>query len=132
MTEAKRIQRLFQRLRAQPRFRFPNEGPLDITCDKGVYIIYSLRGIVLHVGNTPSGKKGLCQRLNNHIYGQSSFVKNYMRPLKLSVRNKCKYQLLKVSKPRDRALLESFACGMLCPKHLGTNEKINKKVRSGI
>ena len=40
----------------------------------GVYIIYSPNGRVTHVGRTVRGKRGLRQRLNNHLHGASSFV----------------------------------------------------------
>jgi hypothetical protein len=125
MTEQEKIKLLFDRLLDQKKHPFPKKGRLDITCKKGVYIIYNSRGIVLHVGNTPSGKEGLCQRLNDHIYGASSFANKFLKPRNLTVRNNFKYKFFEVSSARNRVLLEALACGLLCPKHVGTHEKNN-------
>jgi hypothetical protein len=59
---------------------FPKAGErLDAPDNHGVYIIYSPKGRVAHVGRTVRGKKGLHQRLNNHLHGTSSFVRKSAR-----------------------------------------------------
>ncbi|MEC5143119.1 hypothetical protein [Chitinophaga sp. 212800010-3] len=116
--ETLRIRQLFDALVNEPLHPFPERGGLNITGLKGVYIIYQ-DNIVAHVGNTRTGKDGLCQRLNNHIYGQSSFVRNYLQPKHLTVRTGFSFQFLPVANARERVLLEALACGMLCPLHVG-------------
>ncbi len=122
MNESEKIESLLQNLLQSPLYPFPTKGKLDITCEKGVYIIYDPTSAVAHVGNTPRAQKGLCQRLNDHILGNSSFARNYLKPKNLSVRKGFTFKLLELPSPRERALLEALACGTLCPKHIGTGE----------
>lgn len=116
-----RIQELFHELCVGPQFSFPSDGreqqaPED---HHGVYIIRKDK-IVLHVGRSQSGKCGLHQRLMNHVYGGSSFTKNYLNGNGARLRGRrYTYQFLVVQCPRTRALLEAYAIGMLCPKHIG-------------
>jgi hypothetical protein len=42
------------------------------------FINYNPPDKVLHVGRTPRGKKGLRQRLNNHLHAGSSFTLKYL------------------------------------------------------
>lgn len=123
INEPEKIRQLFDELLRVKPVPFPGHGALNITCEKGVYIIYTSDGSVAHVGNTPSGKRGLCQRLNDHIGGSSSFAKNHLKPKGISIRDGFTYSLLVVPTPRDRMLLQALACGMLCPTHLGTHQK---------
>src|SRR5689334_20461979 len=127
MNEQQKIKLLFNRLLHERSYFFPQKGPLDITCQKGVYIIFNPKGKPSHVGNTPRGERGLCQRLNNHIYWCSSFSKKFLKPQGLSVRNEYSFKFLKISSARDRALLEALAIGLLCPEHIGTHEKAEIK-----
>lgn len=122
MLETIKIKNLFDALTKADKCSFPISGRLDITCEKGVYIIYDSQSNVAHVGNTPRGKKGLCQRLNNHIAGSSSFARDYLIPNNLSIREGFTYKVLEVPSARERALLEALTCGLLCPKHIGTGE----------
>ena len=88
---------------------------------QGVYIIYGPRNQVLHVGKSARGREGLCQRLRNHWDGRSSFVQLFLEGDPTELRNTYKFAFLEISDPRRRALLESYATGMLCPLHLGLN-----------
>lgn len=100
--------------------RFPKlRKGLNIPEKQGVYIIYNSKGKLVHVGRTQRGKKGLQQRLRNHLRGLSSFTRKYLRGKgnKLRIGYKFKYKVIK--NPRERALVEALAVGRLCPKHLG-------------
>lgn len=86
---------------------------------RGVYVIYSPRGKVVHVGRTPRAKDGIAQRLRSHMAGRSSFVERYFAGDGSKLRGKYKFRCLVVKNPRRRALLEAYATGRLCPAHLG-------------
>jgi hypothetical protein len=102
------------------------------TDKRGVYVIYSPRGTILHVGGTPRGRRGIRQRLGNHLHGQSSFTNKskYLwrhggRTLKgrcTYVREHCSYRCLAVKDERLRVLLEAYAIGHLCPDHVGLHQ----------
>jgi hypothetical protein len=124
MSESESIQILFRQLSQSKSYDFPKKGLVDITCALGVYIVYDNNNEVTHVGSTLRGKNGLCQRLNNHIQGQSTFSKNFLKKRELSIRQGFSFKLLEVPNPRYRALLESLTCGMLCPKYLGIGGKL--------
>jgi len=86
---------------------------------QGVYVIRKGQ-VVLHVGRTVGGKNGLRQRLKNHLYGSSSFTNKYLNGKGAVLRKRHTYQFLMVKKnERLRSLLEAYAIGMLCPKHIG-------------
>lgn len=73
--EPKAIKAKFDQLLRSPKIRFPSAGDrLSVTNLHGVYIVYSPKGRVAHVGRTVRGKNGIRRRLNNHLYGASSFV----------------------------------------------------------
>jgi hypothetical protein len=122
MNEPKKIQALCDELLLSQLFSFPQYGKLDITCEKGVYVIYDPQFEPLHVGNTPRGKNGICQRLNDHIGGSSSFAKNYLKPHNLSLKYGFMYRLLEIQNARERALVEALTSGRICPKYIGTGE----------
>lgn len=117
------IKHLFKQLLEQPRVRFPSSRePLTAPLYPGVYIIR--RGQkVLHVGRTVRGMRGLWQRLSNHLQGNSSFTVNYRRGYAHSLRKGHTYQCLVVRKDRNRALLECYAAGMLCPDYIGLGQR---------
>ena len=116
------IEQLFKKLLAQEIWAFPERGgPLSIPCKHGVYIIRKGKS-VLHVGRTLRGKNGLRQRLSNHLHGQSSFTIKYFKGVGRKLRKGHNYQYLEVRSSRQRALLENYAVGSLCPKHLGLGE----------
>lgn len=120
MTSEKRIvQELFKELCAQPKHLFPqHRESLSAPQKPGVYVIRK-GGIVLHVGRTLRGKEGLRQRLKNHLHGSSSFTDKYLNGRGATLRKGHSYQCLPVGNSRQRALLENYAIGTLCPKHIG-------------
>ncbi len=120
-SESEEIKMLFNELNVQPKLLFPQyRQPLDAPSKPGVYII-NKEETVLHVGRTLRGKDGIHQRLKNHLHGSSSFTKNYLHGNGATLRKKgYTYQYLELEDSRKRALLEHYAIGTLCPRHLGT------------
>ena len=116
------VQLLFEKLCEQPSLPFPEERKtLNAPYEQGVYIIRK-GSEVLHVGRTPRGRGGLHQRLSNHLHGSSSFTKQYLNGAGDKLRQGHTYQCLAIADSRQRALLEAYAIGMLCPAHLGLGE----------
>jgi hypothetical protein len=68
---------------------------------------------------TVRGRKGLRQRLNNHLHGASSFVFKAFKGKGAKLREGFKFRLIAIEDHRLRALLEAYAVGQLCPDHLG-------------
>ena len=124
-SERKRIETLFESLCAAPLRAFPaGPHPIDAPEEQGVYVIYDRDRQVVHVGRTVRGKRGLIQRLRNHVRGQSSFVRTYLQGDGRRLgRDGYHFRYLVVSDERERALLEALAIGRLCPKHLGLGKK---------
>jgi len=117
--ERQEIKNLFTDLCKQPMLPFPqHRKKLEAPLKPGVYIIRE-GDIVLHVGRTLRGKKGLHQRLTDHLHGNSSFTQDYLRGKGATLRKGHTHQSLVVEHPRLRALLEAYATGTLCPKHIG-------------
>ena len=123
--EPKAVKVSFEKLMLAPLRTFPELGQrLDAPGLQGVYVILDPRGRdVLHVGRTPRAKGGIAQRLKSHLGSRSSFVRGYEHlggdGTKLR-RDKYTFRCLVVESPRQRALLEAYAIGHLCPAHLGT------------
>jgi excinuclease UvrABC nuclease subunit len=118
--ECKRIRSLFQELLHAPRKKFPApREKLDAPNRQGVYIVYSPNNHVVHVGRTPSGANGIRQRLKNHLHNESSFTTKYLDGRGSALRKKYSFRYLIVKNRRQRALLEAYAIGCLCPLHLG-------------
>jgi len=119
-TEHRAVKSHFAKLLGKNEAVFPMpRKTLEASVKHGVYIILGLNGSVLHVGRTVRAKGGISQRLKNHLYGKSSFTKKHLRGNGAKLRGRCKYKYLEVPNPRLRALLEAYAIGKLCPKHLG-------------
>jgi len=75
------VKSLFYRLCKQEKQPFPKKyQPVDAPLKMGVYILRKNKTI-LHVGRTLHGKKGICQRLTDHLRGSSSFTKKVMEQL---------------------------------------------------
>ena len=121
--ESSQVRRLLTQLkRARPQ-AFPVSGErLDVPDKHGVYIIYSSRLVVLHVGRTVRGKRGLRQRLNNHLHGASSFAIQFLKGHGAKLRRNYRFAYIEIADARVRALVESLAVGTLCPRHLGVGE----------
>jgi hypothetical protein len=123
--EQKTIRKRFETLIGARLHSFPKErGRLDAPKLRGVYIIYDPRQKVAHVGTTPRGKGGIHQRLTNHLYGQSSFAKKCFKGDGSELRDGFSYRCLPVEDDRLRALLEAYAIGYLCPKHIGLGQAV--------
>lgn len=118
--EKKQLEQLFKQLISAPIELFPEfRHPLKAPKKRGVYIIRSPKGTVLHVGRTPSAKDGLYQRLRQHMSGSSSFVIQDLNRDGSQLRGNYWFQCLVVDNRRQRALLEAYAIGQLCPRHIG-------------
>lgn len=122
-SEKDEIEKLYSLLCTQDIKAFPQPyKSLDAPTEKGVYVIRKDDN-VLHVGRTPSAANGIWQRLKNHLAGQSSFVDRFLDGQHALLRTTgYTYQTLVVIDARQRALLEAYATGMLCPKHIGLGE----------
>ena len=121
--ERKTIRKLFNELTRAELHAFPSpRKKLEAPDRQGVYVIYSPRVKVLHVGQTPRGKKGISQRLYDHLCTRSSFTIKYMKKKGYLLRNGYKFRCVPVKNPRVRALLESYATGQLCPAHIGLGQ----------
>ena len=121
--EKEKVAELFAALCRQPKLRFPKEREqLIAPTEAGVYVIRQ-DNLVLHVGRTLRGKDGLHQRLKNHLRGSSSFTDKYLKGKGALLRDgRHTHQSLVVENTRLRALLEAYAIGTLCPKHIGLGE----------
>jgi hypothetical protein len=120
--EIKEVEKLFTELMGAQIENFPKAGQALAAPDtRGVYVIIDPKKVVVHVGRTPSGKKGLRQRLQNHLSSASSFAEKYP-PLEgkgSRLRGGYAFRCLPVPDERLRALLEAYAIGHLCPAHIG-------------
>ncbi len=121
--ESQGIKILFDKLCRQLKRPFPRfRQPLDAPLKQGVYVIRK-KETVLHVGRTLGGRNGIHQRLKNHLHGSSSFTKKYLKGKGATLREDgYTYQYRVLEDPRKRALLEAYAVGTLCPKHIGLGE----------
>jgi len=118
-SERQKVEELFTALCKQPMQQFPQaRKKLEATSKPGVYVIRK-GDSVLHVGRNLRGKEGLRQRLKNHLSGDSSFTRDYLKGIGATLRKGHTHQSLVVENPRLRALLEAYATGTLCPKHIG-------------
>lgn len=116
----KKVRVLFEALQNSPKQLFPGEGGrLNVSHAPGVYVIYDPRGHVVHVGATPHGKRGLAQRLRNHLHGASSFVEQHLNGKGSRLRRGYSFRCLAVRNGKLRAYLEAYAIGSLCPAHIG-------------
>mgnify|MGYP006299234359 CR=1 FL=1 len=122
-SERARIRRLFMRLMEQPLMDFPAaRQPLEAPEKHGVYVITKGKS-VFHVGRTTRAQRGLHQRLSAHLYGRSSFTRVVFNRDGSQLRAGFKFRYLVVQNARHRALLEAYAAGCLCPKHMGVGVK---------
>lgn len=124
--EFKKVDRLYKQLIKAPLIGFPaKRSELEAPTERGVYLIYSSKHGVLHVGQSVRGRNGLLQRLQNHFSGSSSFVRGYFDGDPSIIRKECSYKYIEIADARERALLESYLIGRLCPAHLGLGQKKN-------
>jgi hypothetical protein len=70
------------------------------------------------VGRT-GGRRGLHQRLCDHMRNASSLSRYHLRGNGSALREGYTFRYLVVRDARLRALLEAYATGCLCPDYLG-------------
>jgi hypothetical protein len=117
--ERRQVKALFEKLCRQPMESFPPpRGRLTASCQQGVYVIRDHKKRVVHVGRSRTGKRGLRQRLNNHLHGASSFVIHYLEGDGSRLRRGYTFQCIEIPGRRSRALVEALAAGLLCPLHI--------------
>jgi hypothetical protein len=121
--ESRIVEELFGKLCKQEKQPFPKKyQSLNAPLKMGVYIILKDETI-LHIGRTYRAREGIHQRLKDHLVGSSSFKKKYLKGNGATLREEgYTYQYFELEDPRKRALLEHYAIGTLCPKHLGTGK----------
>ena len=118
-----KIKKLYSKLIKRPAILFPNVGQKLKAPDKqGVYLILSPRKKVVHVGRTLRGRRGIAQRLTNHLHNSSSFTEKYLKGKGSKLRGKYWFKFIVKKGARTRALLEAYSVGRLCPKHLGLGD----------
>jgi hypothetical protein len=121
--ESQKIEQLLEAFLASEPFAFPKKREnLRAPLKQGVYIILDPCGDTVHVGRTLRGKRGLYQRLRNHLNAASSFTKIYFNGDGSKLRSGYKYKYIVLADPRERALVEALAIGVLCPPHIGLGE----------
>lgn len=121
--EQRLVRRYVALLRRAPTRPFPRaRAPLDCPSCQGVYLILDPSGQVAHVGRTTRARAGLAQRLKAHPAGLSSFVINHLGSNAAQLRRGYSFAFVEVPQPRLRALVEAYATGVLCPRHIGTGE----------
>ena len=119
--EQEKVKALFAKLKQAPLYKFPlARERLIAPGGRGVYVIYGPKRRIAHVGRTPRAAGGIAQRLRNHMAGKSSFTRMQLDRDGSLLRGRYSYRYLVVKSPRLRALLEAYAIGVLCPKHIGT------------
>ena len=121
--EPAEVRKLFTQGKRAKLKTFPH-FPKDLAAPdkRGVYIIYAPQDPVCHVGCSPRGKRGLYQRLRNHMDTQSSFTNSKLKWHGKKLRGRYKFRYLVVEHPRHRMLLECLAIGSLCPLHIGVHK----------
>jgi len=123
--EQKDVKNLFTELiSAKPEKFPPKRQPLTAPDNRGVYVICDPTGRVVHVGGTPTGKRGIAQRLENHLSGSSSFTYVYLKGDGSKLRDGYTFRCLPVPDARLRAFLEAYAIGHLCPAHIGLHQPV--------
>lgn len=125
--EPRTVKAKLGQLLRRPMIAFPPAGErMSIPNLHGVYVIYDASGRVAHVGRTVRGKRGLYQRLNNHLQGASSFTVKALGGKGAKLRNGFKFRYIEIEQSRLRALVEAYAVGQLCPDHLGDGSLATK------
>ena len=123
MNEPEEVLKLHKELLKSKRYDFPKTGKVHVSQQQGVYIIFNQENEVLHVGKTDRAKKGLNQRLQNHLRNQSSFSKKYLKPNSINIRLAGRFKYLEIKDDRLRTFVEALTVGKLCPAHVGTGAK---------
>lgn len=124
-SERRIVRKLFNQLRLAARQPFPVVGkPLVCSRRQGVYLLFDPSGKVAHVGRTTRARAGLFQRLRAHLAGRSSFAIAFLKGRRAKLRRGYSFSFVEVEDARLRALVEAYATGVLCPRHIGTGEAV--------
>lgn len=123
MKETTEVKDFFEDLLKAQLMRLPSQGPPKVSSNQGVYILYSVIGVVLHVGRSIRAKGGVNQRLNDHLKGKGSFTREYAYLSKIELREEVPFRFKEVHDDPKRALVEAFTCRSLCRVHLATGHK---------
>jgi excinuclease UvrABC nuclease subunit len=114
LDEPEAIRTLFAKLQLAPLQRYPRLGEqLGAPQLPGVYIVYGIRGKVRYVG-LARGRGGLRSRLATHLrshWHEAKYGRNF--------KTHGSFRWLVVENERQRALLECYAAGCLCPVYIG-------------
>jgi excinuclease UvrABC nuclease subunit len=114
LDEPEIVRTLFEQLQLAPLQRFPEPGEkLNAPNQPGVYVLYGTKGKIRYVG-LARGSKGLRPRLLTHLNTHWHIAK-YGRDF----RSRGGFRCLVVQNERQRALLEAYATGCLCPAYIG-------------
>lgn len=93
-SEQESVRVLFIRLMRAPPQTFPRAREKLHAPDKqGVYVIHGPRERVLHVGRTPKARRGIAQRLRDHMCAASSFTNQYLEGDGARCRSRARAQL---------------------------------------
>jgi len=107
--EQKKLRSLFTNLTQSPLQTFPAfREQLNAPNRRGVYVIYTPQGKVVHVGRTPRAKAGIAQRLRDHMSARSSFTIQYLKGDGSKLRDNYMFRCIVVKDRRQRALLEAY------------------------
>ena len=121
--EQRAVRSHFVRLLRAERHAFPAARKRLLCSQKqGVYVIFDRAGRVAHVGRTTRARAGLFQRLRAHLAGRSSFVIKFLGNQPSELRKGYRFAFVEIRNSRVRALVEAYATGVLCPRHIGTGE----------
>lgn len=113
MNEPAIIRTLFEKLQAATLQRFPAEGQkFSAPTQPGIYVLYGSRGKVRYVGQA-RGSQGLRARLMAHLNHHWHTAKYGSK-----FRTHGSFRCLVVQNERQRALLEAYATGCLCPAYM--------------
>jgi hypothetical protein len=111
LDEPQTIKILFDELMLEPLQRFPGLGErLSAPTQPGIYVLYGAKGKVCYVGLA----RGLRSRIMTHLRSSWHEAK-YGRDFK----SRGGFRCLIVENERQRALLETYATGCLCPAYIG-------------
>jgi excinuclease UvrABC nuclease subunit len=118
VTKPETIKALFDQLLAVPLQRFPKlGGKLNAPKQPGVYVLYGAKGKVLYVG-LARGDKRLHARIMSHLSDSTWNIPKYGS----AFRSRGGFRYLVVENAYERALLEAYATGCLCPSNIGGSQ----------
>jgi hypothetical protein len=118
LNEPDTIKALFGQLMLAPLQPFPEIGAkLNAPTRPGIYVLYGPKGKVRYVGQT-RGINGLRPRLMAHLRDSAWFKFKYGSGL----RTRGGFRYLIVEDARQRALLEAYATGCLCPAYIAGSQ----------